>query len=151
MLHAYPIEAARPAPQDTRSRPMNSGKAIRVLSICDDDGIRFSRDLVLKHEGYEVESVPSNVELDPSWVCSFHIAVLCHSLSPARASEIAAALRLSNSSIRILRVHAIRSVADHLYDVDCEVLPGPGQLLSAMHTLVAQPKPQARADERKRA
>lgn len=130
---------------------MNPGKAVRVLSICDDDGIRFSRDLVLKHEGYEVESVPSNVKLDPSWVCSFHIAVLCHSLSPARACEIAMALRLSNPAIRILRVHAIRSAADHFYDVDCEVLPGPGQLLSAMHTLADRPRPLARADERRRA
>lgn len=130
---------------------MSPAKAIRVLSVCDDDGIRFSRDLVLKHEGYEVESVPSNVKLDPSWACSFHIAVLCHSLSPARASQIATALRLSNPSIRILRVHAIRSVTDHFYDVDCEVLPGPGQLLSAMHTLVAQPKPLTGPDQRKRA
>lgn len=129
---------------------MMPGKAIRILSICDDEGIRFSRDLVLKHEGYAVESVPSGERLDPAWIRSFHIGVLCHSLSPTRAAEIAIALRRSNPAIRILRVHAIRGSVDHFYDVDCEVLPSPGQLLSAIQTLATcSPFPERRIDERK--
>jgi hypothetical protein len=126
-------------------------KAIRVLSICDDDGIRFSRGLVLKHEGYEVESMPSNEKLDPVWVRSFHVAVLCHSLAPSRAAQIAMTLRRCNPDIGILRVHAIRSATDHFYDVDCEVLPGPGQLLDAIHTLAARAQAPAIYEERKRA
>ena len=114
---------------------MSNGKGIRVLSVCDDDGIRFSRDLVLRHEGYEVQSVPSGETLDPDRIRSFHIAVLCHSLSPHRAAEIACTLRACNPAIGVLRVHAIRSAFDHVYDVDCEVLPGPGQLLEAVKTL----------------
>lgn len=117
---------------------MSNGKRIRLLSICDDDGIRFSRDLVLRHEGYEVESMPSNEILDPDHSRSFHIAVLCHSLSPHRAAEIACTLRRYNPEIGILRVHAIRSATDHVYDVDCEVLPGPGQLLEAVRTLAVR-------------
>jgi hypothetical protein len=130
---------------------MSSAKSIRVLSICDDDGIRFSRGLVLKHEGYEVDSVPSNEKLDPAWIRSFHVAVLCHSLSPSRAAEIAINLRRYNPDIGILRVHAIRAATDHFYDVDCEVLPGPGQLLSAIQTLAARSATPARIEERKRA
>lgn len=130
---------------------MSPGKGIRILSICDDDGIRFSRDLVLKHEGYEVESVPSSEKLEAAWLRCFHIAVLCHSLSPHRAAEIALILRRCNPDIGILRVHAIRSAMDHFYDVDCEVLPGPGQLLSAIHTLAVRDHAPQRVEERKRA
>lgn len=128
---------------------MSPGKGTRILSICDDDGIRFSRDLVLKHEGYEVESVTSNEKLDLTRIRCFHIAVLCHSLAPDRAAEIAIYLRRCNPDIGILRVHAIRSALDHYYDVDCEVLPGPGQLLSAIHTLALRDHAPHRAEERK--
>lgn len=128
-----------------------SGKGIRLLSICDDEGIRFSRDLVLRHEGYEVDSVPSSEKLDSARIRSFHIAVLCHSLSPNRAAEIAFTLRRCNPDIGILRVHAIRSATDHFYDVDCEVLPGPGQLLDAVRTLALRFEVVQHEEERKRA
>jgi hypothetical protein len=130
---------------------MSPGKGVRVLSICDDDGIRFSRDLVLKHEGYDVESVASNENLDAAQVRCFHVAILCHSLSPHRAAEIARILRSCNPDIGILRVHAIRSPLDHFYDVDCEVLPGPGQLLSAIHTLAARDRVPHGIEERQSA
>lgn len=130
---------------------MSNGKGIRLLSICDDDGIRFSRDLVLRHEGYEVESVPSNEKLDAARIRSFQIAVLCHSLSPHRAAEIAFMLRRCNPGIGILRVHAIRSVVDHVYDVDCEVLPGPGQLLDAIGILATRFERPRQEAERKSA
>jgi DNA-binding response OmpR family regulator len=130
---------------------MSRCKGIRLLSICDDDGIRFSRDLVLRHEGYEVESIASGEVLDPARIRSFHIAVLCHSLSPSRAAEIASILRRSNPAISVLRVHAIRSAVDHSYDVDCEVLPGPGQLLDAVKTLAMRFQVPHQEMERKRA
>jgi hypothetical protein len=130
---------------------VSRGKGIRLLSICDDDGIRFSRDLVLRHEGYEVESVASNEKLDSARIQSFHIAVLCHSLSANRAAEIAFALRRSNPEIGVLRVHAIRGAVDHSYDVDCEVLPGPGQLLDAVKTLAMRYEISHRLQERRRA
>ena len=130
---------------------MIPGKGIRVLSICDDEGIRFSRDLVLRHEGYEVESVLSSEQLDADRIRSFQIAILCHSLSPSHAAEIAIGLRRFNPGIGILRVHAIRSSMDHVYDVDCEVLPGPGQLLDGIKTLAARFEPPLRQGERRRA
>lgn len=131
---------------------MSPGKRIRLLSVCDDDGIRFSRELVLKQEGYEVESMTSREALDPARVRSFHIAILCHSLSPSRAAEFAIALRRLNPAIGVLRVHAIRSSMDHIYDVDCEVLPGPGQLLDGIKALAARFQPsQSVAGARRRA
>lgn len=63
-----------------------NGRGIRILSIADDDGIRFSRELVLRQEGYEVESVTSNARFDSPWVRTFPIAVLCHSVDSNRAA-----------------------------------------------------------------
>lgn len=113
-----------------------NGKGIRILSIADDDGIRFSRELVLRQEGYEVESVASNARFDGPWVRSFQITILCHSVESDRAAQIAETLRQRNPSIAVVRMHAIRSSMDFYYDVDCEVLPGPDQLLDALQTLV---------------
>jgi hypothetical protein len=122
-------------------------KGIRILNIGDDEGIRFSRGLVLRQEGYDVESVASNARFDSTWVRSFPIAVLCHSVESSRAAQIAETLRRRNPSIAVVRVHAIRSGQDFYYDVDCEVLPGPDQLLDALQTLatrVDSPEAQAR-------
>jgi CheY-like chemotaxis protein len=119
---------------------MSPPKGVRILSVCDDDGIRFSRELVLKQEGYEVESVPSREHLEDSRICSFHIAVLCHSLDAEDAARIANQLRDANPSIAVLRVHAIRTMSNDFYDVDCEVFPGPGQLLNGIETLRARLK-----------
>lgn len=130
---------------------MSPGKGIRILSICDDDGIRFSRELVLRQEGYEVESVTSNLALDIPRVRSFHIAILCHSLTAYRAAQISDMLRRYNPSIQLARIHAIRSRTDHCYDADCEVLPGPGAMLEAIRDLVARVTPPNTEPQRKRA
>jgi DNA-binding response OmpR family regulator len=128
---------------------MSPAKGIRILSICDDEGIRFSRELVLKQEGYEVESVRSDEDVDDSRIKSFHIAVLCHSLSPEDAARMTIQLREANSTISVLRVHAIRSMETRFYDVDCEVLPGPGQLLSGIQVLCTRLKSQPEQGQRK--
>ena len=119
---------------------MSRTKEIRLLSICDDDGIRFSRELVLEQQGYEVASVSSDEHLDENRIVSFHIAILCHSLNAEDAARIAERLRKASPSIAVLRIHAIRSMVTRFYDVDCEVLPGPGQLLSGIQMLCARLK-----------
>lgn len=131
---------------------MTPGKRIRVLSICDDDGIRVSRELVLKQEGYDAESAVGNELPGPDRIRSFHIAVLCHTISHKRAAEITEALRKHNPSIAVLRVHAIRSTANSCYDADCEVFPGPGQLLQGMEALCSRLRSSAAgAAQRRRA
>lgn len=127
---------------------MSPTKGVRILSVCDDDGIRFSRELVLKQEGYEVESVPSDEHLEDGRIRSFHIAILCHSLGAEDAARIANRLRDANCSIAVLRVHAIRTMSNDFYDVDCEVFPGPGQLLNGIKLLSARLKPPVDKRER---
>jgi DNA-binding response OmpR family regulator len=130
---------------------MNPGKRIRILSICDDDSIRFSRELVLKQEGYDVESVTSNAPLDTAKVSAFQIAILCHSLTAFRASQMADTLRRYNPSIQVVRIHAVRSQQDNFYDADCEVLPGPGAMLDGIRTLVTRLQTPAPSERRKQA
>lgn len=142
------IAPANKTARDLRMRA-TSRKGIRLLSICDDDGIRFSRELVLMQEGYEVESVASSAQLDGSYVRSFHIAILCHSLNPKRAAKITEGLRQRNPSIAVLRVHAMRSRLDPYYDVDCEVLPGPDELLDAIRSLVPRFESRGEMHERR--
>ncbi len=131
---------------------MKAPKGIRILSICDDEGIRFSRELVLRQEGYAVESLASTEPLDPNRARSCQLAILCHSLSPDCAARITAFLRELNPLILVVRVHAIRSTLDPYYDADCEVLPGPGQLLQGIQLLCARlEQPAESAAQRKRA
>lgn len=112
-----------------------NGNPICVLSICDDDGIRYSREMVLESEGYAVQSAASNALLDVANVRCFDIAIICHSVADDQAERLAEKLRRYHPSIRVLRVQAMRSLKDHYYDVDCEALPGPISLLNALKTL----------------
>ena len=117
---------------------MSRRKGVRILSICDDDGIRFSRELVLMQEGYEVSSVPSYACLSPDCMRSFHIAVLCHTVDAERAARLAEMLRWYNPSIGVLRVHSIRPPSKSFYDLDCEALPSPEELISGIRSLCAK-------------
>lgn len=128
-----------------------NGKAIRILSIADDEGTRFSRELVLRQKGYEVESVKSNARFDGPWVRSFLIAILCQSIDSSRAKAITELLRQRNPSIAVVRIHSIRCCRDFYYDVDCEALPGPEQLLDALHSLAAPSESLAEPQARKSA
>jgi DNA-binding response OmpR family regulator len=128
-----------------------NGKGTLILSVADDDGIRFSRELVLRQEGYEVESVASGARFDGTWVRRFPIAILCHSVDSNLAAQIAETLRERNPSIAIVRMHAIRSREELFYDVDCEALPGPEQLLSALQALASRTNSQGEPKALKRA
>ena len=117
---------------------MNHDQPTKILSICDDDGLRYSRQLVLESVGYQVESVPSDAPLEAAQVKEFEIAILCHSVDANHAANLAKDLRRMNRSILVLRVHAIQGMQERLYDVDCEVLPDPLPLLNAIKSLRAR-------------
>ncbi len=117
---------------------MNENQPIKILSICDDDGLRYSRQLVLESVGYAVESMTSASPLDAAKLNAIEIAILCHSVDANHAAHLADELRRLNPGIRVLRVHAIQSKHERLYDVDCEVLPDPVPLLDAIESLRAR-------------
>jgi CheY-like chemotaxis protein len=117
---------------------MNDNQSTKILSICDDEALRYSRQLVLESVGYEVESIPSDAPLDAVQPKGFEIAILCHSVDGIHAARLANELRRMNPNILVLRVHAIQGKQERLYDVDCEVLPDPVPLLNAIKSLRAR-------------
>ena len=107
----------------------------RILSIDNDDLLRLSRELILRKEGYAVESVTcrSALELLPNE--RFQIAVIGDSVNASRSLRIAAALKQADPGIRILRVGQLSSPAGDSYDMICETLSSPGVFLEALKNL----------------
>src|SRR5947209_8120931 len=90
--------------------PLNAGTSrdapqIRILTISDYEGLRNSREQVLRMQGFYVESVPSRARFDVAWVRSFDIAVFCQSVEHGRAMRIATQLRALHPGIALLRIH----------------------------------------------
>lgn len=112
-------------------------RVTRILSISDYDGLRLSREQLLRREGYYVESVLSTACLDVGWVRSFDVGILCQSVEIERAIRLAELLRRYNPSILLLRVHPYRVRRDvHAYfDLDVEGIAGPKGFLEAIERL----------------
>jgi len=123
---------------------MPKSPLIRVLSICDDDLLRSTREMVLRKDGYDIVSISSNDLLGVPEIRRFDVAVICHSVPPARAMGLVERLRRYNPEIRLLTVNPRVRRADPFYEVDSEVLAGPGALLKAVKQLLdknAAPNP----------
>ena len=75
-----------------------------ILSIDNDDLLRLSRELILRKEGYAVESVTCKSALEVMPNGRFQIAVIGDSVNASRSLRIAAALKQADPRIRILRV-----------------------------------------------
>jgi CheY-like chemotaxis protein len=129
-----------------------SSPNIRILSISDDTGLRSTREDILRKDGYEIVSISSDELLSVFQIRSFDVAVMCHSVAPHRAMGLVDRLRRYNPNIRLLRVNPRLHRIDPFYDIDSEVLAGPGALQKAVKTLLnrnvatsaAEPKPAGR-------
>jgi len=106
----------------------------RVLLISDDEGLRYSRELLLSYDGYDTESITSATALPVSRVRSFDIAVVCRSVRPERAMALADMLRRYNPEIQIL---CIRPLENRIAQcaADMEIPSGPDIVLAAVHEL----------------
>jgi len=109
----------------------------RILSICDDDGLRLSRELLLLKDGYQTESVQSNTALTVTRVRSFDLALICRSVDPKRALALVEMLRRYHPAIQILCIAPLESSAP-MYLADLEVPSGPQALLDAIRSLLQQ-------------
>jgi DNA-binding NtrC family response regulator len=116
---------------------MSMSNRIRILSISDDDGLRFSRELVLRNKGYETESITSNEGLSAARARSFDIALICRSVHPTRAMALSDWLRQYNPEIQIVCIAPIEDPAEPC-EADLEILAGPEPLLETIRALCAQ-------------
>lgn len=111
--------------------------SVRILSISDDDGLRYSRELLLSNDGYETESITSIANLSVTRVRSFDIAVICRSVQWERAMSLSDMLRRYHPEIQILRISPLENHGE-LCDADMEIASGPEIILDAVRQLCTQ-------------
>lgn len=75
--------------------------SFRILSICDDEGLRHSRELLLTSEGYSTESVTSDVVLSVEQARRFDAVLICRSVDPKRGRALTETLERYNPGIQI--------------------------------------------------
>lgn len=112
---------------------------VRVLSICDDDGLRLSRELLLLRDGYQTESIASNTAITVSRVRSFDLALICRSVDRGRAIALIEMLRRYHPAIQILCISPLDSSGD-MYHADLDVPSGPQAFLDAIRFLLQKRK-----------
>jgi DNA-binding NtrC family response regulator len=108
--------------------------SVRILSVSDDDGLRFSRALLLANDGYEAESMTSGTALSLARVDGFEIAVICRSVEPERAMALAEMLRQGNPEISIL-TFSPQEGPGQCIDGGLEIASGPESVLEACRKL----------------
>lgn len=111
---------------------------VRILSICDDDGLRLSRELLLRESGFETESAASKDFLAVSYVRSFEIALICSSVHPERIASLTEMLDRYNPAIQILHLDDLRNPSASYSDLDWLLPAGPHQLLQALNAMCKQ-------------
>jgi DNA-binding response OmpR family regulator len=116
---------------------MSVSNPVRILSISDDDGLRLSRELVLRNDGYETESIASKDALSAARLRSFDIALICRSVHPDRAATLSDWLRQYNPQIQIVCIAPLGNGVEPRKSV-FEILSGPEPLLETIRTLCAQ-------------
>lgn len=107
---------------------------VRILSICDDDGLRASRQLLLVNEGYETESVSSTIARSVLDGRSFDIALICRSVEADRVTDLVQELRRCYPEIHMIGIDMIESLPDPS-DLDLKISSGPEALLEAIREL----------------
>jgi DNA-binding NarL/FixJ family response regulator len=114
---------------------MNSEPTRWLISICDDDGLRYSRELILRHADYEVVSVSSNATLEQLTSRPFDIAIICQSVEAGRAEQILEILKFHNAEIRVLCINSYPNRLRYAVGVDYQVPGRPTALLQAVAAL----------------
>jgi hypothetical protein len=113
--------------------------SVRILSICDYDGLRVSREWLLDREGYSTESHTSSDPLDAYALESFRLAILCHSVAPEQAIRIADLLHRRNRRIFVVRM-SVASDRAHSpsFDAEFDGFAQPDRLLAFIREAVAR-------------
>jgi hypothetical protein len=111
----------------------NSHAPVRILSISDDDGLRYSRELLLLNDGYDTESVTSDTVLSVVRVRSFDAAVICRSVDSKRAMTLIEMLIRYNPQMRIVNMASLDDNEPHA--IDQEIASEPELFLEALREL----------------
>jgi CheY-like chemotaxis protein len=116
--------------QDSFSRMDGS---FRILSICDDEGLRHSRELLLTSEGYSTLSVRSDVVLSREQAQEFDAVLICRSVAPRKGLELTEMLERYNPAIQIMCIGPVENADD--VDYRLPVLRGPQVFLDEVNKM----------------
>ena len=116
-----------------RDDSSGTSSAFRILSISDDDGIRYSRELLLVNAGYETESVSSDAVLSITRVRSFDVALICRTVDAKRGMALTEMLRRYNPDIQIMCIAPLDSLEQ--LDIDLHIVPEPQLFLEAVRRM----------------
>ena len=116
-----------------RDDSSGTSSAFRILSISDDDGIRYSRELLLVNAGYETESVSSDAVLSITRVRSFDVALICRTVDAKRGMALTEMLRRYNPDIQIMCITPLDSLEQ--LDIDLHIVPEPQLFLEAVRRM----------------
>ena len=114
---------------------MNPNDEYRLISICDDDSLRYSREMILRHAGYEVVSVTSNAHAEELTDPVFDMAIVCQSVNPDRAIRLVETLRRRNPGLRVFSIRPFPSLSGASLDSEYEILRRPDALLRAIASM----------------
>jgi DNA-binding response OmpR family regulator len=120
-----------------RSIQKAGASVAHILSVCDDEGLRVSRELLLQKDGYQTESIESNTAVTVRRVRSFDLALICRSVDRGRAIALIEMLRRYHPALQILCIAPLDSSANMCH-ADLEGPSGPQALLNAIRSLLQQ-------------
>ncbi len=119
-------------PNTERENSSRRSMTFRILSICDDDGLRYSRELLLTNDGYEIDSVSSDAVLSVSQARSYDVALICRSVDTKRGMALTEMLQRYNPEIQILRIAPLESPEQ--LDIHLQIVPEPQLFLETVRT-----------------
>lgn len=117
--------------EPSQSSSTNTG--FRILSISDDDGLRYSRELLLINAGHETDSVSSDAALSVSQARSYDVALICRSVDTKRAMALTEMLQRYNPEIQIMCIAPLESMEQ--FDLHTQIVPDPEFFLEAVRQL----------------
>jgi CheY-like chemotaxis protein len=128
------------SPQETGAGQSSTcepgGHRTRILLISDYEGLRYSRELLLRKQGYQVQSMTSGEFLARPASCPCDLAILCQSLESDRALLISAILRRTLPASALLRVYPFRTGLEPEFELGVDGFDGPAVLLDVLRTYV---------------
>ncbi|MFP5236999.1 MAG: hypothetical protein ACLGSD_13955 [Acidobacteriota bacterium] len=108
----------------------------RILLISDYEGLRTSREVLLRKQGYDVRAITSAEFLEKPDSCQGDLAILCQSLESGRARAVGEILRRKCHGLSLLRIYPCRTSLEPVFDLGVDGFDGPEVLLDVLQQFV---------------
>jgi hypothetical protein len=109
---------------------------VSIISISEHDGIRLSRELLLKSAGYCVISAPSESVRIGDVPHDVQLVIIGQTVQGREALRLITAFREAHAHVRIMRIRRQAERAEAGCDALCFVEDGPATFLCCVSTLV---------------